>query len=98
MRKYADAFAFAAFVLTAVTASLTACAANGGSRADRIAAKMNERFDSADADRDGSISRDEAGKGMPRIAQHFDDVDANHDGKLSRDEIAAYIRAMRDAR
>lgn len=90
--------AFAAATLAAAAVSLDACAAGGGSRADRVAAKMKERFSAADTDHDGFISRTEADSGMPRIAQHFDQVDANHDGKLSPDEIAAYVREMRASR
>lgn len=46
-----------------------------------------DRFVNADADRDGYVSRKEAEKSMPTVAQHFDRIDVNHDGHLSRDEF-----------
>ncbi|PWK87785.1 EF-hand domain-containing protein [Fulvimonas soli] len=77
--------------------SVGACA-QGGGRAQQIAAKLKERFDAADANHDGQLSRDEAAQGMPRLAGQFDAIDANHDGQLSRDELAAYLRERRAAR
>lgn len=83
-------------VLAATTLSLTACAA-AAARAGR-AEQMKDRFAAADSDHDGYISRDEAEKGLPRIAPHFDDADTNHDGKLSQDEITTYLRSLRNSR
>jgi hypothetical protein len=98
-RTPAFGIALAVAMLTGATASLTACAAAaGGSRADRIAAKMKDRFDTADADHDGYVSRAEAQQGLPRIAEHFEEIDANRDGKLSYDEIAQYLRSKRGSR
>lgn len=86
----------AAAVLAGATLSLTACAA-AAARGDR-AEQMKERFAAADSDHDGYVSREEAEKGLPRIAPHFDDADTNHDGKLSQDEIATYLRSLRNSR
>jgi Ca2+-binding EF-hand superfamily protein len=95
-RTHKVARVLAGAVLAGATLSLTACAA-AAARIDR-ADQMKERFDAADTDHDGYISRDEAGKGLPRIAAHFDDADANRDGKLSKDEIADYLRSQRKSR
>ncbi len=67
-------------------------------RAEKAGAKFREKFDAADTDHDGFLSRDEAAKGMPRVAKHFDDIDANHDGKVSVQEIASYLSSKRAAR
>ena len=61
-------------------------------------AKAAERFKHADTDGDGAISRAEAGKHAPRLAQKFDPIDANKDGKLTQDELRAYREAKRSAR
>lgn len=95
-RTHVLARALAAALLAGVALSTTACVA-AASRAGR-AEQMKERFDAADTDHDGYISREEAEKGLPRIASHFDDADSNHDGKLSQDEIAAYLRTLRNSR
>ena len=86
--------ALGAVALATLTMSLDAYAL-GASRSERAAEKMKERFADADTDHDGLISRDEADKGMPRIAAHFGEIDANGDGKLAKDEIAAYLRDQR---
>lgn len=89
--------AAALLIAAAMLVPLAACAQDG-SRAQRFAAKAQERFAAADANHDGLISRDEAQQGMPRIAQHFDDVDTDHDGQLSREELAAYLKSLRASR
>ena len=60
--------------------------------------KLRAKFDAADSNHDGYLSRDEAEKGMPYIAAHFDDVDTDHDGKLSQAEVAAYLVKARAGR
>lgn len=60
---------------------------------EKCRAEMKQRFDAkwkkADVDGDGTVSRAEADKAMPRLAQHFDEIDANKDGKITQDELAA---------
>jgi len=56
-----------------------------------------ERFRQADTDGDGSLNKDEAMHGMPRIAKNFQAIDANRDGQVSCDELQAFIRARRKA-
>ena len=78
-------------VLSAVT--LLGCVgahAQDSGRAEKFAAKAHEKFNNADLDHDGFLTKDEASKGMPRIAAHFDEVDANHDSKLSWQEVSQY--------
>ncbi len=58
-------------------------------------AKAAERFKHADTDGDGAISRAEAAKNAPRLAQKFDLIDGNKDGKLTQDEMRAYREAKR---
>ena len=95
-RTYVLARMLAGTVIAGTMLSLTACAM-AAARADR-GEQMKERFSAADTDGDGYISRDEAEKGLPRIAAHFDDADSNHDGKLSKDEIVAYAKSLRGSR
>ncbi|WP_430540496.1 hypothetical protein [Pseudoxanthomonas japonensis] len=51
-------------------------------------ARADEHFASADANKDGRLSRDEV-KDKGRFAERFDALDTNKDGFLSRDELAA---------
>src|SRR5690242_14878000 len=52
-------------------------------------ARMAEMLKAADTDKDGFISKAEAEKSLPRLAQHFDDIDTNKDGLFSSDEFKA---------
>jgi Ca2+-binding EF-hand superfamily protein len=61
-------------------------------RTTRMAAMKEhaeERFKTADKNGDGSLSKEEATAGMPRLAQRFDALDQNKDGQLSPDELRA---------
>jgi Ca2+-binding EF-hand superfamily protein len=60
--------------------------------------KFNEKFDAADINHDGFLTRDEAAKSLPHIAKHFDAIDIDHDGKLSRQEIAQFLASKRKAK
>lgn len=57
-------------------------------------------FSKFDADKDGSVSMQEADNHQlgqdfvgfyPFMKDHFADLDANHDGKVTRDELAAMM-------
>ena len=58
-------------------------------------ARFEARFKQLDADRDGTVSKAEAEKGPPHLAEQFDEVDANKDGKLTQDEMRNAMRARR---
>jgi hypothetical protein len=57
-----------------------------------LRAKLEDRFKKADANGNGTLSKAEAEKGMPRLARHFDALDTNHDGQLTPDEIQAAVQ------
>lgn len=65
---------------------------------EKSGAKLREKFEAADIDHDGLLTRDEAAKGLPHAAKHFDEIDTNHDGKLSMQEVAQYLRNKRATR
>jgi Ca2+-binding EF-hand superfamily protein len=63
-----------------------------GFAADNTTSPKGERdshFRKADADGNGTLSRAEVEKSMPRLAKHFDQIDTNKDGQLSHDEMKA---------
>lgn len=57
-----------------------------------------EKLRQADTNRDGALSRDEAGKTMPRFSRHFDEADANGDGIVTREELRAFRERRRQQR
>jgi len=69
-------------------------------RTGHFQAAMEERFKKADANGDGSLSREEATASMPQLARDFDRLDANKDGKLTREELqnAAHHRGPQEGR
>ena len=74
-----------------------AAQAQTSDRAEKTMEKARDKFNGADADHDGFLTRDEAKK-MPRVSDHFDDIDADHNGKVSMQEIAQYFAAKRKGR
>jgi hypothetical protein len=69
--------AFAALALVA----LSACATNKTSAPNDLSAAGTKRFDQADTNRDGKLSRDEASDYL--VIEIFDSRDANRDGKMT---------------
>ncbi|HET6718460.1 MAG TPA: hypothetical protein VFH22_02355 [Rhodocyclaceae bacterium] len=59
--------------------------------------KANERFDKADADKDGFIAKAEAVTAMPYIAENFAKYDKNEDGKLTWEEFIGHDKWTREA-
>lgn len=59
--------------------------------------KMKAKMEKADINKDGQISKAEAQKDLPRLAQHFDQIDTNKDGQLTHAELKAHHQAMRGA-
>jgi len=51
---------------------------------------IDKRFNAADTDHDGALSREEA-KSTPMILEHFDEIDANKDGKVTEDELKKWL-------
>ena len=73
----------AATVLALTAAAFTVTAQQAPDRAATEAAFMR-----ADANKDGMLSKEEAGK-LPAIAAKFAQIDANKDGMLNPEEFSA---------
>jgi Ca2+-binding EF-hand superfamily protein len=58
----------------------------------RLAKHVDDVFARLDTDKDGRISKAEAGKG-PRLSKHFEAVDADHDGFVTKAELSAAMAA-----
>ena len=67
-----------------------------GDMARAVVKKANERFDKADADKDGLISKDEATSTLPAVAENFAKYDKNNDGKLTWEEFVGNDKWKRD--
>lgn len=57
-------------------------------RAEQLKAQLDKRFNLADADHDGKLTREEA-KRMPRVAQRFDEIDTAQAGYVTKEQVQA---------
>jgi len=54
--------------------------------------KLKQRFEQADLDANGRLTREEASKaGLGFVVRHFDEIDSAHHGAVSFDELRAYL-------
>lgn len=83
---------FAASVLLAAL-SFHALAQNGaGATLDRATRMLHQKFVTADVDKDGFLTKEEADKGsMPTTTKYFADIDTSHRGKVSEAEIKSFL-------
>jgi Ca2+-binding EF-hand superfamily protein len=51
-----------------------------------------ERFDQADENKDGKLSKEEVAKTLPYMAENFDQLDKDKDGFLSWEEFIGHSR------
>ncbi len=60
--------------------------------APQLEGRMTQRFESADADKSGFLSRDELAKRLPAYASRFGEIDSNADGMVSLSELTAFMQ------
>jgi hypothetical protein len=56
-------------------------------------ARFTEKFNAADTNHDGKLSRQEAEAGMPEVAKNFDKIDTRKTGFVTQKQIGAYYGA-----
>ena len=67
-------------------------AASGPALRMQAIQKLKQRFEQADLDANGRLSKDEANKaGLGFVVQHFDEIDSAHRGSVRFDELKAYL-------
>lgn len=72
--------------------------ASASARRPRMAAKLEQRFQAADANHDGKLTREEAEAKMPMVAKNFDAIDTEKAGAISLDAIKQYMQSTDAAR
>jgi Ca2+-binding EF-hand superfamily protein len=88
------------FIITVATLMLmhsVVFAADAGARGDKMA-QLKTRFDQADANHDGQLTRDEAKAGMPRVYSQFDAIDTRHQGFVTMDDIKTFAAGKMGSR
>ncbi|MEH6541859.1 hypothetical protein [Halopseudomonas sp.] len=76
-------------LLAVMLFSMAACSEEQ-SRAQRLDAKLQERFANADVDKNGYVSAAEVDGKMPFVARNFAAIDTTGRGSVTLDEIRAY--------
>ena len=67
-------------------------------RREAIRERARARFDEADSNGDGQLSRSELERLRPMLARYFDRIDANGDGLASEQELANALRRQQQMR
>jgi Ca2+-binding EF-hand superfamily protein len=83
--------ALATCLAASVAASAVAQNPQNSSRAEQLKAQMIERFQQADVNKDGRITKTEANGKMPRLYQRFDQIDKDGDGYVNQADIIGYV-------
>ncbi|WP_416758371.1 EF-hand domain-containing protein [Roseateles sp. So40a] len=79
------------------TLALIALPVQAQTQGGKAAQKLEERFNAADKDHDGKLTKAEAQAGMPRLAKHFDEIDTQKAGSLTLDQVKQYAaQQMKD--
>jgi hypothetical protein len=76
----------------AVSAAAQTPAPDAAGRMHDIRAKITARFDAADANHDGKLTREEAEGKMPMVARSFEQIDKAHRGYVTQEDIQAFMR------
>jgi hypothetical protein len=58
---------------------------------------LDQRFSAANVTHDGRLTREQAGAGMPLVAQDFDAIDIDHKGYVTLPEVRAFAAQHADA-
>lgn len=59
-------------------------------RVEQVATELQKRFESADADHNGQLTKTEAQK-MPRVAKNFQQIDSAGLGYVTLDQIKTFV-------
>lgn len=82
--------ALAAVLVAGAALSANAMPPAAGSHVEEALTVMHQRFESADTNHDGRISREDARDRMPFVYRNFDAIDTEHKGYVTMAQIEAY--------
>jgi Ca2+-binding EF-hand superfamily protein len=84
-------------IALAVPATASFAQAASAERAQKMQGELKKRFEAADANGDGQLTKEEAKK-MPMVYKHFDEIDTAKKGSVTMADIAAFAKAQHDAK
>jgi hypothetical protein len=83
--------------LLALGAAAHAQAPNAA-RMEKARTELQKRFDAADTNKDGKLTREEAQTKMPKVYKNFDAIDASHAGAISLADIETFVMSKKGSR
>ena len=60
-------------------------------RLEKARTELQKRFDAADTNKDGKLTREEAQAKMPKVYKNFDAIDTRHSGSISLADIETFL-------
>lgn len=72
--------------------------APNAARLEKARTELQKRFDAADTNKDGKLTREEAQAKMPRVYKNFDTIDAGHAGSVSLADIETFLMSKKGSR
>ncbi len=93
-RRTTRLLALATCLAASVSTSAFAQNPQKSARAEQLKAQMIERFQQADSNKDGRITKTEANGKMPRLHANFEKVDSDGDGYVTQQDIVSYITTI----
>jgi len=72
--------------------------APNAARLEKARTELQKRFEVADANKDGKLTREEAQAKMPRIYQNFDAIDTSHSGAITLADIETFLMSKKGSR
>lgn len=72
--------------------------APNAARLEKARTELQKRFDAADTNKDGKLTREEAQAKMPKVYKNFDAIDADHTGTISLADIETFLVSKKGSR
>ncbi|SDM38732.1 EF-hand domain-containing protein [Polaromonas sp. JS666] len=67
-------------------------------RLEKARTELQKRFDAADTNKDGKLTREEAQAKMPKVYKNFDAIDTRHSGSISLADIETFLVSKKGSR
>ena len=67
-------------------------------RLEKARTELQKRFDAADTNKDGKLTREEAQAKMPMVYKNFDAIDTGHAGTISLADIEVFLATTKGSR
>ena len=67
-------------------------------RLEKARTELQKRFEAADTNKDGKLTREEAQAKMPKVYKNFDAIDVSHTATISLADIETFVVSKKGSR